>query len=362
MKIWIRFGDRSIADLGPIQKRALINLGEAGYSGRHAVLGDRKLLGSLASESFLSECGRAYFARIHEELTQLGRSVAGLDGVVADADCDAPMLELPGSEWRLPLDYFANEDLCDRAELICENHSDCEVYEEAAKVLARSEFPDVQIKLRLHGGGGSTTQTSVSSALAGSGPFFACIVDSDRESPHASLGDTAGNCKDAWEDGRDSQWLGRFYILKVRELENAIPATALKSWADASRQSRAAEVLLELPFGVRAFVCMKEGDRTCRFFELARGLASSDAGYFSEAHLASFKTRFPELRTQCDACQGSDCVKTPGLTKRMLTSFIEWVKSGNQLTLRHSYPDWCEDFSAAARLAVTIGASFRRRL
>ncbi|WP_024682737.1 hypothetical protein [Pseudomonas syringae] len=112
--------------------------------------------------------------------------------------------------------------------LLTENDLDGEAFLWGAKTyLHKHKLSSLNITLEIQPGGGNTTVNSFNRLSRGK-RFFACIIDSDKEHPKASLGTTAKRFNKV-NQGFEGKWY--FEILKHHEIENLIPFSIIKSVA-----------------------------------------------------------------------------------------------------------------------------------
>lgn len=332
---------------------ALIELGEAGYKARHVIACPRNLAKHFAMAEQLSVRSRAYFNRFYAEFTQLGRVVSQDIQLVASLAVLGPAVI--GGVWRVPLHYFAEERYTEELTVICENDTDYEIYECAAKAWVAKNLPGCVVASRSRAGGGGSTATVVRRMATDPNPIYLCLLDSDRNSAGGAEGSTARGVRNNWRES----WRAHLYVMTARELENILPIAVVRRYMG----SIGLDVALLDEFSrvhpdLASYVCLKTGETVCRFHLMA----VNHGGYErTREALRETARRHPNFLACGESCAGHGCATVPTLGERFLESFAGW--------LRHSYigrvfcksDHWHLDFESAASLFGKMGLALPRR-
>lgn len=257
---------------------ALENLGEAGFAGRHLVLGDRGLIDVIASAGGLSRKASAYFRSVRSKYAQVAGIRRSVKKINVSADCQSPMLD---GEWTVPLQSFRTDDAVERVLLLVEHMYDYKVIVGLAHIFLKELGVASWVNLSLTpvSGGGGGTSITLSVHQSNMRSLGMCIVDSDRPHIKGALGSTARGCVGVYEE----RWGWNLHILNARELENVIPPQIYERGG--------VEYSVENPDGykieawpVYGFVDMKKGDCLCRFRSLVPGDLSYKETQVALAH------------------------------------------------------------------------------
>lgn len=112
--------------------------------------------------------------------------------------------------------------------LLTENDLDGEAFVWGAKTyLHKHKLSGLNVALEIQPGGGNTTINSFNRLSEGK-RFFACIIDSDKHHPKASLGTTAKRFSSVDQGFQNRRY---FEILQHHEIENLIPFSIIRSVA-----------------------------------------------------------------------------------------------------------------------------------
>ncbi|MBD8089803.1 hypothetical protein IFT48_07380 [Pseudomonas fluorescens] len=123
---------------------------------------------------------------------------------------------------------FLDSSSTQESVLLTENDLDGEAFVWGAKTyLHKHRLSGLNVTLEIQPGGGNTTINSFQRLNRGK-RFFACIIDSDKEHPKASLGTTAKRFNKVDQGFQDKRY---FEILSHHEIENLIPFSIIKSVA-----------------------------------------------------------------------------------------------------------------------------------
>lgn len=331
---------------------AISNLGEAGYFGRHLILGGRSVVRRISALDGVSTRSKAYFSRIAEGITQLGH-VTRLPAVIVSAKVDAPILR--GKDWHVPMRDFVNPDLLEACNLVCEDINDCDVISIFAENYINRKYSGLCISLRHVSGGGNGISRQLQRSVDRGRAVSMYVVDSDREIVEGGLGDTAKRCFAI--DLRDV-WRVALYITEARELENLIPLGLVsRMLADERRHTDKVDSFGLVDKDVAHYACLKTGERLCRFHDVD----SSFQGYErTRAALVSTSRAHPGFFRCGDECANCSCDVVPALRNDFLSRFAGWLaRIGNSRLI----PDWSDvetEFSHLIEMVSVRGLAMPR--
>lgn len=307
MFLWIT-GSLDLSKAG--QFDAVENMGEAGFAGRHLVVGDRGALDLITSDNRLSRKAMAYYKSVKAKYSQIAVLRGFIPKVNVSADCYSP---LKGDEWTVPLDSFRTDDAVEKALVIVEHMYDYKVISGLASAYLRGlgagGWVGVSLTPVSGGGGGSSLTLSVHQNNKRS--LGICVVDSDRPHIRGPLGSTARGCAKIYDD----RWGWRLHVINARELENIVPPEIyeaggidykLGSWGSYRSET----------WAIHGFADTKKGDCLCRF----RALGPGDQSY---RETVAALQEFPVVNDHecpspsCSLCEADESVLV------MLSSKIE---------------------------------------
>jgi len=203
---------------------ALNNLALAAREGNHFLLAPRPLTELLALRPQLGIRERALYRTLNARYT----TIAGMTSQVqiwvrVSHNIIAEQVMIGQSrEIRLPLSFFSTTTAVQPAILLCENLDDCYLIYEMARILARTlGLGNVRTVVDRRAGGGATTADVAEDILVAGDRLLVTIVDSDRETPGGSLGETARTTRRVFSER--SPAVGELVIIQGRELENLLP-------------------------------------------------------------------------------------------------------------------------------------------
>lgn len=354
MIIWIDAAAADCCENTPaVIVDAILELGEAGYKGRHVVVGPRPLMAHLANFEALSLRARVYFRRIAEEYTQLGAAINGVRNVIASIGAFAPISY--GGGWRVPLSLFAQSEYSEPCSVVCENDTDYEIYSAFAEFMARKNFPGFVLSSRSHAGGGASTSTVLSRLLARPGPVFLCILDSDRSAVLGAEGSTARGCRRVWTEG----WRNELFVLNSRELENIVPWPLICRWAESvGMDDERISSFESVHSDVSSYVCLKSGEPLCRFHRVSADAEGYERTINALRETAKRHARFSRCGASCDEC---GCSVSPPLGENFLRRFSDWVRDHNSWRLIPDVERWPVDLTAAASLFLGFSLALPRK-
>jgi len=353
MLIWINNVEIDDPGCNEVAISALNCLGDAAFYGRHIVLGPRPLLTRLASHADLSRSARGYYKWMAGAFTQFGGLVSQVNFLIADAGAFAPSVN--GSQWSVPLSLFSDPDFLTVAELICENNSDFEVYDQLARLYAKRELPGCQVRLRSRPGGGNTTSQVLASAMTSPGPVSLCLVDSDRDLVLGAAGATAKRCMDVYEES----WRINLHVLDGRELENLVPVDVMVRVLEGERvDTSVVEKFSLVHRDLALFACLKTGEQVCRFHAIGTGYG----GYQRTKIALGATARSHDAFASCgDECSSHGCVIIPKLGEDFLAKLGRWLADGSNWRKVSAIGHWRAELVDAIRQVVHFGIALPRR-
>jgi len=166
---------------------------------------------------------------------------------------DKYILEFKENIIRVGYQHFADSAATQEAVLLTENELDGDAYLWGAKNYLDSKQIGVGLAIDVQSGGGNTTYNRFSRLNSGK-RFFACIVDSDRDHPSASLGSTARRFNAVTSGFADRRYLE---ILPCHEIENIIPVAVVREVAGAQIKDHC--IFDQKYSSYRLFIDHKEG-------------------------------------------------------------------------------------------------------
>lgn len=328
MIFWIDDIEDVSGDWRPFAE-AISNLGEAGYFGRHLVLGGRNVVRRISALDGVSPRSKAYFLRIAEEITQLGH-VARLPATIVSAKVNAPILR--GKDWHVPMRDFSNPDLLESCNLVCEDINDCDVISLFAENYIRHKYSGLCISLRSVSGGGNGISRQLQRSVDRGQAVSIYVVDSDREVVEGGMGDTAKRCFAI--DLRDV-WRVALYITEARELENLIPLGLVsRMLANERRQTGKVDNFGLVDRDIANYVCLKTGERLCRFHDVDSSFQGHER---TRAALVSTSRNHPGFSRCGEECANCDCDVVPSLRNDFLSRFASWL---SQIGNSRLIPSW----------------------
>lgn len=353
MIIWIQGEREDFA--GPLRQGlldALTELGDAGYTARHIVLGPRQLLLHFAALPELSPRARAYFARVAAEYTQLRHVVSHPAHLVASAVAVAPIKY--GDTWTVPLEIFAEGEYAQSSKIVCENDTDFEVLMALAEVLAKDQFPGCILSGKSHPGGGAGSAGVVARLLQEPNPIMACLFDSDREIVLGGEGATARGVRAIWRES----WRAQIHITTARELENVLPLDAVEMWAKKEEVTLVPGIqsLGNVDVDLSFYSCLKSGEQLCRFHEVP----TSHGGYRRTRAALTRTAQINREFSSCgDDCGDCGCRVIPKLGDRFLERFSRWLRQYPRP--RINLDSWADELMSAVQLCVTVSLALPRK-
>lgn len=216
----------------PLSSRAqdaLVNLSTAAYDQKHLVTGSRRIFDDLQKSGLDPGPSRRFKeASAYIADAQALRSKVPTYIQVQPVGHAAQVELLSSAEavkqvvFNVPLDYFADSGRAGCSWLVGEDLHDIDIYVILGETSA-AQFRGFRCALRrADGHGGGTPQTF--ELLARQGLPVLCIVDSDKDDPTASMGQTAADAVNRHDILRALGKVATVHVLPCRELENLLPA------------------------------------------------------------------------------------------------------------------------------------------
>lgn len=334
---------------------ALENIANVRREGKHVLFSDRATIRYLFQHRALSERTRAVFRHVAEKLPEMrsfAQSVQTRIEVVSNA---VPSLSARAEGTRrvvrVPVRWFSESLLSQRALLLAENLVDAKCYVRIAKTYASlNGHAHIPVSADLLGGGGSTTGPLYDHFQRTRERLCLCVVDSDQKAPGGRIGSTARGVSVADDPNEPlTDWL----MLHVRELENAIP-TAIYSEVSAGDRSRMEMVAFlerlerEPDPEARQFLDFKRG---LNYKEVLAFPAGSPEERFWGSAVPMLRRAGASIHPSCSATgacatpTGCTCTVTPSLGDSVLDAVAEKLEEKTPIKIAqrlcpHTLPEW----------------------
>lgn len=286
-------GDFTTEDLSGIEL-----LAQARREGHHVLTGRKGIFEHLSKEPALSEGARKILARSGRRQVQKGDLLKNAVWRMKVSRDRGPLLEdVDGvSVITLRASHFRRLSAASAAVILGENVRDARLMLEMARVYASSKrMPEVKLRCRLAGGGGTTTADSFRGYREES-RLCLCVVDSDRKAPEGEMGTTAVEVLGEVE--ADSPWAA-VVILECREAENTLPTEIVaKAVRDNHQHMQRVPMLSKLDRSVagvfvRSYCNLKRGT------QLKNVLSFDDAARASWLRTIPLLTSLEEVNIEC---------------------------------------------------------------
>jgi hypothetical protein len=280
---------------------ALRYLAIAAKEGKHKVVAKRKTLEKIMKCPRLSEYERSIYQKLHHASAELLSNLNAVSKYIEVVDsCHEPKLEnLAGkSIIKVPVKFFNDTTKIQSTILLCENSEDTKFYIKVARVYCLwKNLKKIPLKYTSRGGGGSTISREYENIQNYQENLCLCLIDSDRLSPHSSVGKTAQAIQEIDDENILTTQL---VILNFREIENLIPNSILSELCqnnlDRERSLKLLEVISSSNVAKsRDFLDMKDGSK---FYTIANA-SDSSVKKFWEPLLKEYPTVFPPLNKLC---------------------------------------------------------------
>lgn len=320
-------------DLPFTEKESLVELGEAGYRGRHFVLSTYPILDKIRHRADLSPRSLAYFKRVHNEFSQIGGIGRGVSRyLVASPDAHAPVMR--GGVWTVPLSTFSNDEFSQSSRIICENDNDFDVYSALAEIFVGKTHPGFSLSIKSLPGGGGGTAGVLRRFLVEPNPIGLCVLDSDKSHRGGAEGATARGCRSEWFEN----WRVGLNVIAARELENIIPLDLVKAYLSETRINISGmDDFEKLPNELARYICLKTGEAICRFF--GADVRTAD-GQLTVRALEQAGRVLHHAGLCREGCRNSSCYMAPQYGVNFLASFGRWLQSRFKMMRRevHGWP------------------------
>lgn len=292
MFFWIQGGGLDLTKSN--QFDAIENLGEAGFAGRHLVLGEVSAIDAIVAELGLSRKALAYFRSVKAKYAQVAAIKRIIPKVNVSASC---LIATKTDEWIVPLDSFRTDDAVERALIIVEHMYDFRVIEGLSRTSLREAGISgwVNISLMPVSGGGGGTSLTLSVHQQNTRSLGICVVDSDRMHVKSSLGSTAKGCLNVYQ----SRWGWGLHIIGGRELENLVPPEIFLAGGINFKLSERG-CYREETWAIHGYADTKKGDCLCRFRAI-------DIGDLSHKETAAALASIPPVKNNV-GCPSNQCV------------------------------------------------------
>ena len=159
--------------------------------------------------------------------------------------------------------YFSDLSILTETVLLSENHDDVIFYKRLASAYLKwNNIGNIYIRYEPRSGGGQATARDFQTLQSSKQRFCLCILDSDKKAPALDIGETA---KAVLRINDSHQPLCDVCVIKVREIENLIPAAIYKEVFGADVNKHNAISFLE-------FIDSSQHSETRNYLDLKKGL------------------------------------------------------------------------------------------
>jgi len=328
-----------LADLqeNPSFCAAMRNLALGYREGKHVVTAPRSVLDRLMQLQTLDQLTRDTFRRIknsYQDGQLLRKRVRYYVIVCAESGSistpDSVTAGRQQTSIRISYALFDDSGWIQPSVLLAEDAGDARFYEHVARAhVAHEKLSGIEIRCSRRGGGGSSTEDQLDAAAQER--LVVCIVDSDRDWPDASDGQTARKVLQVLERLRADHPAVEVLVLPCREIENLIPGSlvldALPSNTDATLRSRIADASEAGVLG---------RDELFHYLDIKKGMSLCDVlGSQPEAKqdfLRDVYSRLgrpsPQERPCQDACRGTrdtPCSRFDGLGDHLFRHVVSYA-------------------------------------
>lgn len=244
---------------------AIENLGEAGFAGRHLVLGDKAAIDSIVAHEGFSRKSSAYYRSVKSKYSQIAGIKGRIPKVNVSPGCYSPS---KGDEWEVPLESFRTDDAVEKALAIVEHMYDYKVVVSLANTSLREIGVNgwVGIELMPVSGGGGGTSLALSVHQKNARSLGICVVDSDRPHIRGPLGSTARGCEKVY----DERWGWSLHVIGGREIENLVPPEIFEVGGVEAKLG-GWQAYRDETWAVHGYADTKKGDCLCRFRSIPPG-------------------------------------------------------------------------------------------
>ena len=203
--------------------------------GNHIVTGSRKTLQKLSQCENLSKVAQGIYGKLYNKLTTVANTLNRLPTRVEiiSGDIFETLHQNNIQIIKVSTQYLIDLNF-NKTTFLAENLNDIKFYETLAQVyINQNRLGLIPIKFNPIGGGGQTTAQQLEVILKRKEELCLSILDSDRKSPHCTIGCTAKALENTYKKYADKQSMSyskyanyfcKIEILNVREIENLIPS------------------------------------------------------------------------------------------------------------------------------------------
>ena len=325
--------DKSLADNleSPDVQKALLYIAIGRREGKHLIFSeDFKTMKAFAGHEGLTSDTREIYQNVFNRLSTLksfSETVVRRVRVVAEnRDISWKDMGEGKKEIIVSASLIRDSSFVQPTILLCEDKSDCELYEIMAKTNIRGK---IIIRYDSRGGGGSQTCPTYVDIQNKRNCFCLCFADSDQKYPHGPLGTTAQPLMKI----TTTNLLSEFKIIDVREIENLIPTAMFDKVSDPNR-IRCISFLEKLECSpiadARRFVDLKNGLKGREYFGLLAHNADSAAYWQKFFNTINSWINISESCLNNQACDKSKsencaCIIMYGLGEHILEAVIEML-------------------------------------
>ncbi len=205
------------------------NLAKSAINGKHFVFSTKKVLNTLSKIEQLSENDRKTFKKIEGKFSFIGYIMNCVKAYI-NVCFDLPdnkieperTLKDEKTVFNIPLKYLSKVDILSKTCLVSEDLNDCKFYKRLTSIVMRNkELAYFKFDLDNINGGGENTYENYENTIE-ENKICIAIVDSDKKSINAELGQTAKKLKKAYRK-YENNYITFIHELEVREKENLIP-------------------------------------------------------------------------------------------------------------------------------------------
>ena len=328
---------------------ALTRLLNASMDGLHVIVFCPQLCLAIENDAGFADRERAAAKKIRQKHTELGRlnEKVTVFGRLNDVPSEVGPVR-SGNVWTIPLRWLAVRSL-DEVQFVAEDLNDINVLVSAAHdSLNKRRFFKFAIRLEPVAGGGANTSRSFQMKAIERQKITICLVDSDKASPSAPIGNTASKCAQVSGSG--------LYELRVtdgRTIENVLPWRLI----DAVRANHAPRPSLALsrieaaaPQSTR-YANLKYGES---WYSVSRITRPECSQFWASVRLAVGLPALPPCcGAICPAVAQQNCheVVVPGFGGSLLKDAQTWLELNCGDSMRHR----CYAESADAREWDSVG-------
>jgi hypothetical protein len=220
-----------------------------------------------------------------------------------------------------------NEFICDQVTLITENINDADYLIEMTRSYLEYQLNirGIQLNANKKPGGGSTTSQVIREHQKNHGGLAYCVLDSDKQHPHADYGDTAKKViDDVCLDAKT-----HIKYTDSREIENLIPFDLLKQVLSSDCN------LLKVKNFCDLANLSIHGENPVKYIDLKKGLKKFNvSNLVTEEHSSFWQMVFDaigniELDCSCTRIKSCTCVVIDGFGTNLLTQVVTYLKENS---------------------------------